>query len=346
MRGDQLSRQWRVLRQIEVSRNGLLATEIAGLGGVSLRTAYRDLDDLQLAGFPLYAEKEEKGQRWKFVDSYLFKVPQPFTFTELMSLHLSKDLFKVFEGTVFGESMKSLFDKVRAALPPETLGFLDRVKARYRMGGTPCKNYQRYREIVGQVNQAVLDGRSIEIAYHALQGDAPSLRKVDPYKIWFYDGTIYIIGMCHLRAEIRTFVLDRINMLRITDETYTVPDHFVFEEYVKNSFKVMQDDLHTVRIRISPAWTRYVCERTWHPSQCVQKLIDGGVELSFRVAGLDEMCQWLMSFGPEACVIEPPELKCMVARRLNQALSQYDSNDMEAGSEEEIIIGERKLNYA
>lgn len=38
MRGDQLSRQWRILRQIEVSKNGLTAAEIAKLGSVSLRT--------------------------------------------------------------------------------------------------------------------------------------------------------------------------------------------------------------------------------------------------------------------------------------------------------------------
>jgi predicted DNA-binding transcriptional regulator YafY len=63
MRGDQLSRQWRIIRQIEASKTGLTATEIAELGGVSLRTAYRDLDDLQYAGFPLYTDKREHGQR-------------------------------------------------------------------------------------------------------------------------------------------------------------------------------------------------------------------------------------------------------------------------------------------
>ena len=76
MRGDQLSRQWRIIRQIEASKNGLAATQIADLGGVSLRTAYRDLDDLQYAGFPIYTDKGEHGQRWKFIESY--KAIYPF----------------------------------------------------------------------------------------------------------------------------------------------------------------------------------------------------------------------------------------------------------------------------
>ena len=38
MRGDKLTRQWRILRQIEVSKTGLPAAGIAEGSGVSLRT--------------------------------------------------------------------------------------------------------------------------------------------------------------------------------------------------------------------------------------------------------------------------------------------------------------------
>jgi len=328
VRGDQLSRQWRVLRQIEVSKNGLLATEIADLGGVSLRTAYRDLDDLQLAGFPLYAEKEEKGQRWKFVDSYRFKVPQPFTFTELMSLHLSKDLFKVFKGTVFDESLESLFDKVRASLPPQTLAYLDRVQSVFHMGVKPYKEYGRYREIINQVNNAALDQRCIEIAYRALTAEKEAIRKVDPYKIWFYDGTIYLIGLCHSRNEVRTFVLDRIRILRLTDEQFEIPADFDFEKYVRYSFKVMQDELYTVKILISPSWSRYIGEKIWHESQTIQKMIDGSIQIAFRVAGLDEIAQWVMSLGSEAYVLEPENLQELVRAGLKDALDQYEKTGM------------------
>ena len=88
---------------------------------MSLKTGYRDLNDLQLAGFPLYAEEGESGRRWKFIDTYRFELPQPFTFTELMSLHLSRGFFKIFRGTLFYESIQSLFDKVRTFV-------LDRIK--------------------------------------------------------------------------------------------------------------------------------------------------------------------------------------------------------------------------
>jgi predicted DNA-binding transcriptional regulator YafY len=146
---------------------------------------------------------------------------------------------------------------------------------------------------------------------------------VDPYKVWFYDGTIYVIGYCHLRDDIRSFVVDRINMLRVTDDHFKIPNTFSFEKYIHHSFKVMQDELYGVIVRVSPAWARYVGEKIWHESQRIQKLIDGGIEISFKVAGLSEICQWVLSMGPEAVVVEPAELKVLVWRRLCETLDHY-----------------------
>ncbi|MEA3232024.1 MAG: transcriptional regulator, partial [Thermodesulfobacteriota bacterium] len=323
MRGDQLSRQWRILRQIEASKYGLTAAEIAELGGVSLKTGYRDLDDLQLAGFPLYADKGESGRRWKLIDTYRFDLPQPFTFTELMSLHMSRDLFKVFKGTAFYESMQSLFEKVRATLPPQTLTYLDKVQSAFHMGIKPYNDYARFRGIIDQVNQAVVECRRVEMAYRSLNARSETLRKFDPYKVWFYDGTIYIIGRCHLRTEVRTFVMDRIKMLRLTQETFTVPDNFDLKQYLRHSFKVMKDELYDVKIWISPAWSRYIGEKIWHESQRIRKLPDGSLEMTLRVAGLEEIKQWVMGMGTEARVLEPESLKELVKAELHGALSYY-----------------------
>jgi hypothetical protein len=44
MRGDQLARQWRVIRAIEASPNGLTVAEIAQREETGIRTIYRDLE--------------------------------------------------------------------------------------------------------------------------------------------------------------------------------------------------------------------------------------------------------------------------------------------------------------
>jgi len=45
---------------------------------------------------------------------------------------------------------------------------------------------------------------------------------------------------------VRMFVLDRIKMLKVTDERFTVPKDFNLDDFMRHSFKVMHDELYTV----------------------------------------------------------------------------------------------------
>jgi len=85
----------------------------------------------------------------------------------------------------------------------------------------------------------------------------------------------------------------------------------------------MQDELYKVKVRIAPAWARYVGEKIWHESQRSRKLRDGSLELTFQVAGLDEIKQWIMSLGPEAYIVEPEMLRDIVRADLKKSLIQY-----------------------
>jgi len=127
---------------------------------------------------------------------------------------------------------------------------------------------------------------------------------------------------------VRMFVLDRIKMLKITDERFTPPKDFNLDDFMRHSFKVMHDELYTVRVRISPAWARWVGEKIWHESQRAKKNGDGSLELTFKVAGLDEIKRWVLSFGPEAVVMEPEKLQEMVRKDLSKNLAQYSSGSV------------------
>jgi hypothetical protein len=92
MRGDQLTRQWRAIRALEASPNGLTVAEIAQPGETGIRTIYRDLGALLAAGFPLFTEKVDRAIRWAFTDAFKFKIPPPFTMAEQMSCYFYRDL--------------------------------------------------------------------------------------------------------------------------------------------------------------------------------------------------------------------------------------------------------------
>jgi predicted DNA-binding transcriptional regulator YafY len=105
---------------------------------------------------------------------------------------------------------------------------------------------------------------------------------------------------------------------------------------MRHSFKVIHDELYTVRVRISPGWARWVAEKIWHESQKITKLPDGSAEITFRVAGLDEIKRWILSFGPECRVLEPEKLKDIVRKDLSRNLAQYSTSPISMNLMKEI----------
>jgi len=78
MQGDQLSRQWRAIRPIEASLNGLTVAEIAKREETGIRTICRYLEALQAASFPLYTGRDNRVNHWAFIDTFKFKIPSSF----------------------------------------------------------------------------------------------------------------------------------------------------------------------------------------------------------------------------------------------------------------------------
>ena len=226
-RGDQLARQWRIIQTLVTSKHGKTVADLVRDENCHPRTIYRDLEALQEAGFPIYSDRVDGKGVWAVVEEYKHMLPVPFTLTELMALYFSRDLISVFKGTVFYDSLEALFQKIKTTLPPESLAYMDRVEQTLHIGFKPHKDFKRFREIIKQINEAAVNQKTIDMIYKTMsRGGEENRRKVDPYKVMFFDSTFYLIGLCHLRGDIRMFVLDRIKMMNITDETFEIPDDF------------------------------------------------------------------------------------------------------------------------
>jgi predicted DNA-binding transcriptional regulator YafY len=333
MRGDQLARQWRILRTIESSNQGVTVSRLAEAEGCHPRTIWRDLAAIQHAGFPLYSEKDGHQSRWAFVEGYRFHLPVPFTVTELMSLYFYRDILRIFKDTVFYEALDELFRKVKATLPPDSLTYLRRIEQTFHIGFKPFKDYSSFREIIQQINKAVLNGRVIEMRYYSLSSKRETTRKVDPFKMWFFNGTLYLIGWCHVHDEIRMFILDRVKLVHVTNERFIPPDDFDLDEYMRDAFSVIRTDPEKVVIRFDPSLERYLKENIWHPSQTFKKektglsgrsLDEGGsLLMTMEVGGLREVMSWVMGFGRDAEVLEPEHLRKAVAQELAATSGKY-----------------------
>lgn len=322
-RGDQLGRQWQIIQTLISSKLGKSAAELAQDMDCNPRTIYRDLEALQVAGFPIYTDRVDGKNLWSLLDTVKHQMPVPFSLTELMALYFGRDMLKVFKDTLFYDSLESLFQKVKTTLPPESIKYLKNVEQTLHLGVKPYKEYGKFKGILNRVNDAAVNRKSIEIVYYTMSRRKESRRRVDPYCIWFFNGTFYLIGLCHTRNEVRIFALDRIKMLHQTKETFEIPEDFNLEKFTGSSFGVYQGAPVYIKVWFHSDVAGYIKEKIWHESQRIHAENDGSIIFEAEVAGTDEIRFWIMTWGSRAEVLEPASLREEIRMEAEKMAGRY-----------------------
>ena len=110
-----------------------------------------------------------------------------------------------------------------------------------------------------------------------------------------------------------------------TGETFVVPDDFHIAEVFDGTFRVVNDadhPLYGVLLRFAPSAAKYVREKVIHASQSAHAERDGGLILELSLRSLVEVRRWILSWGSECEVLEPPELRTDIHREAAAIVAQ------------------------
>jgi len=310
-RNDQVTRQWLLLKMLEKPGGATIEELVKSLPeefACHSRTVRRDLQALEVR-FPLYTDSVDGHVRWKLVEGFNRVPALQFSATELMALVFTRDLAKPLEGTPIKESIDSALVKIEGALPAAAEEFVQNLHGWFSAGVGPHKTYAEHREKINQLARAITKKRTIEMRYYTAGRDKTTRRKVDPYRIWYAAGGLYLIGYCHMRQDVRMFAIDRILSLTITNLPCQMPLGFNIEEYVRDALTVMrggpQIEVELHFDRKTSAWAK---DRLWHPSQKAILDKEGCLTLTLQVADTPELIGWILSFGPGVKVLKPAVL--------------------------------------
>lgn len=317
-RNDQAIRQLIVLSKLESSRQGLTLEQLAeGLdssGTRHPRTVRRDLEAIESAGWPLVTERIDGRTRWKLLDGTRHAPALRFSPTELMALTLSRRLIAPLAGTALHASLQSALGKASAALPPDGLTLVQQLEDTFSVGLGPHKRYKQHRETVERITGAIANKKRIQMRYDSAARGRVTRREVDPYRLWFVSGGLYLIGHCHVRKEPRMFAVERIKSVTPTDRPYQIPLHFDFEAFVEDSLTVMRGRRIEAELEFDKPTAAWVKDRVWHPSQRLTRLSRGRLRMALSIAETRELVGWVLSFGSGAKVVRPDSLRNAVKK--------------------------------
>jgi predicted DNA-binding transcriptional regulator YafY len=319
-------RQWRILRTIASAADvtiGKLAKEHA----VGDRTIRRDLAALQEAGFPLYSHAPSAGAHYWRLTGPLGKLNESaFTLAELCAFYANRTRLSAAGASPIDADLESAMGKVARALNPRMKRYLDDLS-----GVLTCKPDPRPRgrgdaaaqeAFVETLARAAVEHRRIQMDYHSFRSRRVKTYLIEPHRLTFTNGGLYLYAFVPAYSQMRTFALQRVRKLKALDEKFTpgeVPD----TPYGNSMGPYSGGNPESVEIEFLPSVAPYIEEREWHPSQQLVRRDDGTVVLRLQISVDPALRCWVLGFGRHARVLKPSGLANDILEEIEEAREQY-----------------------
>ncbi len=337
-RGEQLQRQWEMLRVLQTRGEGIPLRELSERFGVSERTIQRDLEALQELGFPIEHEEIEYNKRyWRMPHDFFRSGPLTIGLTEAISLHLAEEMFTPLAGTHLAEGLRSLLEKIRKTIPRAAMEHFAKLDQTLHVRRAARTDYSSKAEVLQRLHDAIRASTCVEISYHGLWRDEEYTTRCDPYGLVLYDDDLFLVGHSHRADALRVFKVARIRDAVATSQRFERPDDFRLEDQFRTSFGIMQamGDPVEIAVRFTGAGAALVEERVWHETQQLawldgenllferEAVAAGALVATFRLSDVVEFKRWILGFGPLAEVLRPDWLRREISGDLAQTAARY-----------------------
>lgn len=191
-------------------RSALTAQHMAETLGVSLRTVYRDVSDLQRSGVPIEGEAGVGYMLRKGSDI----PPLMFTPDELEALVVGTRFVRAFGGRRLGREAAAALLKIEAVLPQEL-----RERSAHTRIFAPEVQRMENSGLIDDLHAAVTKAQVLRMNYRDNDARATE-REVEPLCLAFWGGSWTLGAWCRLRRDFRNFRPDRIVDFTPTGETF------------------------------------------------------------------------------------------------------------------------------
>jgi len=292
--------------------------------GVSRRTVFRDLCLLRDVGVPLVYDELHQG--YHIPGTYIL-APANFTPEEALALIvLCHDVGSQLPAPFFALARRAAV-KLESTLP-------SRLREKVRATGYAVQiQMPPTNRLCGQETtyecllRAVTERRCVRICYRSLAEDQVISTRLHPYRLLFSRRSWYVIGRSSLHRGTRTFNLGRIAALELLEDRYDVPRGFSVDRYLGNAWHLIPEpgpDREVV-IHFTRKVAQNVAEVAWHKTQRLEFRPDGSLDFHATVSGLGEVSWWVLGYGDEAEVLQPLELRRIVAGHAARMAQKYAS---------------------
>ena len=308
------------------TRGRMTAQELADELEVSVRTVYRDIESLSVAGVPVYADRGPTGG-YQLLDGYRTRLTG-LTTDEADSLFLAGMPGPAAElglGTVVATAEL----KMLAALPPDLRARASRIRERFHLDAPSWLREADEVPFLAEIADSVWNEKMVEIRYRRWKTPREVTRRLAPLGVVLKAGTWYLVAMAG--GDLRTFRVSNVLAVQALDERFSRPADFDLAAFWRDWAGHFETRMRTVdtRVRLSPDGVRALPHFI---GRQVAELVSatfsppdsrGWVEAVVPTESLRHAHAEFLRFGAELEVLDPTELRDMIATTVARLAEFY-----------------------
>ena len=294
------NRLFRILYYI-LEKGKVTANELADKFEVSVRTIYRDIDSISSAGIPIYVLQGKGGG---------IEIAEDFVLSKsLLSENEKQQIMSALQGldntTIQREN--ELLTKLSALFKMKNTSWIE-------VDFNNWQNNKMYEKTFDDIKSAILSKNIISFTYFS-SNEKETDRSVKPVRLLFKSQDWYLYALCLLRNDFRYFKLSRIKNLEIHTEKFD--DNF--EDVI-----LKKETPHENTVNIKVKFDRKVAFRVYDELNGeITEDNDGNLYTEIEIPNDYNLYNYIFSFGDEAEVLEPEEVRMQIKKMINKMAEKY-----------------------
>lgn len=299
---------------ILLDKERISAQALADMFEVSLRTIYRDIDAINMAGIPI---RSTSGVGGGFEIMPQYKIDKKvFSTADLSTLLMG---LSSLSGMIRGDELAHALAKVKSFVPVDSAKDVELKVNQIRIDLSPWRGNSNIQPYLEMIQAALQENKLLTFEYIAHHGNR-TVRTVEPYQLVLKNSHWYLQGYCHQRNDFRLFRLSRMSKLHMEEEIFTPRDF----QKPQLDFDDIWETMHTkIKIRIHKS----VMDRVLDFSSYEDFSPDGEEHYIVDFPFLENEYHYdiLLSFGNKCECLEPLHIRTEMKRRIHDIAVLYEN---------------------
>ncbi|MGQ9795554.1 helix-turn-helix transcriptional regulator [Desulfosoma sp.] len=301
------------------------------------RTVYQWIGTIEYLGFPVEGVQGKNPKSYRLIKSYVKKLPNiaipnfDLSLSDIILIHVVLSQDRVTRGTQMKSRIENLLKRLRAYLSEDDQRRVEALERLAILNPRPQKDYSQKEDIIECLTNAILQKKRCLVKYYSFHKKKEYRFPTHPLHFFESQGGLYVmVQLAEMKKPVscvvdtlRVLAVERIQEITLLKETFEYPEGLNPYELLSQAFDVVWNDPVEAKIWFSNEAAPYVKERVWPGRYTIEENSDGSLYLHLKTSGYDNVKRWILSFGNDAWVIEPPRLKRDVAETCRKMADGY-----------------------